>query len=484
MQSARNTRQQQPVREGASALRGGASLSRTTPAPVEPFVMPFRPGEILAGKYKVIDLVGTGGVAFVVSARHVGLDEVVALKFLRPEFSTHAEAVRRFTVEARANFKLKSPHVVRVLDVETLADGTPFIIMELLDGVDLGRVLETRGALPVELAVEYVRQACEGLASAHAAYVVHRDIKPENLFLTKTEQGAEQIKLLDFGISKVPRTAGALAESTQTTAVTILGSPPYMSPEQVRASHETDARTDIWSMGCVLYELLSGVVPFERDSVTETCAAILKDTPMPLGRLCPQVPPALEAAVMRCLNKDPDKRFQHIEELAHALAAVAPGGARYSDPFATGTRAVRVPSIAARDDAAELLRDFRRPSRGTQRNQLLIAAALVAVLAGTYFSMQRSKDAHTAHAIAPRSSAAARARPILETQRLATPALALAAPAPAAPSEDAPSALAPVTPVEMAAPAIARSKPAKLPAKNKTLSRWTKPKSADPDVGF
>jgi serine/threonine protein kinase len=305
------------------------SLSGITATPQQPFVLPFEAGEVIAGKYRVQKLIGVGGVGFVVAATHVGLDDSIALKFLKPEFAGHQEAVTRFTIEARASFKIKNEHVARVLDVDTLPNGTPFMVMELLEGQDLRSILERHRFLPIDLAVDFALQTCEALAAAHACHIVHRDIKPENLFVTQSGED-DHIKVLDFGISKVALTQHPIpTRKTRATAHTMMavGTPPYMSPEQVRASNTLDARADQWSLGCVLYELLTGNAPFERMSLMQACAAVLEDEPLPLRETCPEAPPELERAVMRCLRKDPGQRFPDISELARAIA---PFGARYA----------------------------------------------------------------------------------------------------------------------------------------------------------
>jgi serine/threonine protein kinase len=305
------------------------SLSGITAMVAQPFTLPFEPGEVIAGKYRVQKLIGVGGVGFVVAATHVALDDSVALKFLKPEFAGHQEAVTRFTIEARASFKIKNEHVARVLDVDTLPNGTPFMVMELLEGQDLRSILERHRFLPIDLAVDFALQTCEALAAAHACHIVHRDIKPENLFVTQSGED-DHIKVLDFGISKVALTQQPMpTRKTRATALTMMavGTPPYMSPEQVRASNTLDARADQWSLGCVLYELLTGNAPFERMSLMQACAAVLEEEPLPLRESCPDAPPELERAVMRCLRKDPAHRFPDISELARAIA---PFGARYA----------------------------------------------------------------------------------------------------------------------------------------------------------
>jgi len=289
--------------------------------------MPFAPGDLIAGKYEVIKLIGSGGMGYVVSAMHVELGEVVALKFLRPEALQIEELVERFSREARAAAKIRSEHVARVFDVGVLPDGVPFIVMEHLAGQDLADVLQERGPLPIKVAIEYVMQACEALAAAHASGVVHRDIKPENLFLTKHAQGLDFIKILDFGISKV-----ALAPGKRGFVRTMmpLGSPVYMSPEQIRSSEQVDARTDIWSLGCVLFELLTGTVAFNEPTLMQLSAAILEHDPVPLRELVPDAPVELEDVVLRCLEKDVNKRYGNIAELAIALYPFAPRRSRIS----------------------------------------------------------------------------------------------------------------------------------------------------------
>jgi serine/threonine-protein kinase len=293
--------------------------------------MPFQPGDVVAGKYEINDLIGTGGMGFVFSATHVELGEKVALKFLRPECMSNEELVGRFAREARASVKIKSEYVARVFDVGALPDGAPFIVMEYLEGKDLFEVVREQGPLPIKLAVEYVMQACEALAVAHASGVVHRDIKPENLFLTQRAQGMDIVKVLDFGISKVALTGSAFEHKMPLVQTMMpMGSPVYMSPEQIRASKDIDARTDIWSLGCVLYELLTGAAAFDAPSLTQLSATILEQSAPPLRALCPTAPLELEAIILRCLEKDPARRFHDVGELAIALYTFAPRRARIS----------------------------------------------------------------------------------------------------------------------------------------------------------
>jgi serine/threonine-protein kinase len=310
-----------------SKPRESFPASGLQPLSQEPVRIPFASGDVILGKYEVTGLLGTGGMGYVISARHTELGEMVALKFLRPEALAHPELVERFAREARAAAKIRSEHVANVFDVGTLPDGVPFIVMEHLAGKDLADHLHQEGPLPIGVAVDYIMQACEALAAAHAHGIVHRDIKPENLFLTRQAQGMEIIKMLDFGISKVtlPRGKRDLVRTQMA-----LGSPVYMSPEQIRRSDLVDARSDIWAVGCVLFELLTGVTAFDEPSLLELSAAILEREPMPLLSLRPDASEELENVVLRCLAKNPDDRYQNVAELAIALYPFAPRRARIS----------------------------------------------------------------------------------------------------------------------------------------------------------
>jgi serine/threonine-protein kinase len=280
------------------------------------------PGDVLAGKYRVERVVGKGGMGMVVAAMHLQLDKRVALKFLLPEVAQNPELVARFGREARAAGKIESEHVAKVLDVGTLDGGAPFMVMEYLEGSDLAKVVKTRGALPGQEAIDYVLQACEALAEAHVAGIVHRDLKPANLFLTKRADGSACIKVLDFGISKIALAGDGEQGMTQTSAM--MGSPNYMAPEQLKSARNVDPRTDIWALGMVLYELLTGEVAFKAETVPELYVHILQSPPTPLRARRPDAPPQMEAIVLRCLEKEPARRFANVAELAAALGELAP----------------------------------------------------------------------------------------------------------------------------------------------------------------
>jgi len=268
-------------------------------------------GSIVAGKLRIERILGEGGMGVVAAATHLQLDQPVAIKVLRPELANDAETAERFQREARASVRLKNEHVCKVSDVGTLETGEPYIVMELLEGEDLAHVIE-RGPLAIGLAADHVLQACIAVAEAHALGMVHRDLKPANLFVTHRVDGSTLVKVLDFGIAK----SQVASDVRLTKTAMMMGSPAYMSPEQLRSAHDVDTRTDIWSIGVILYEAASGRLPFEATSITEMAVKVAVDPPAPLTG----VDPAFAAIVMRCLEKQPEARFQHVSELAAALA--------------------------------------------------------------------------------------------------------------------------------------------------------------------
>ncbi len=286
-------------------------------------------GDVIHGKYRIERVIGEGGMGLVVAAKHLTLDRSVALKLLNQKSRESHEALERFTREARAAARIQSEHVGRVLDVDTLPTGAPFIVMELLEGHDLAEEVRLHKRVEPERAVGFLLQACEAIAEAHASGIVHRDLKPANLFLAKVSTGNVSVKVLDFGISKITRrepSASTTDEKALTSADAMLGSPLYMSPEQMKASTEVDARTDIWSLGVILYELLTGRSPFDANTVPMICAAVLSQTPPPLD--VPGVPEGLERVIRRCLEKDAEKRFRDIAHLVRALTPFAPEQAK------------------------------------------------------------------------------------------------------------------------------------------------------------
>ncbi len=285
---------------------------------------PIAEGNILAGKYRVDRVLGVGGMGVVVAATHLGLEQKVAIKFMLEPGLQQPALVERFAREARAAVRLKSDHAARVLDVGVLETGSPYMVMEYLDGNDLGAVLEHHGAMPIDTAVDCVLQACDAVAEAHSLGIVHRDLKPRNLFWTQRNDGRALVKVLDFGISKHKK--GGDLSLTRTTE--IIGSPSYMSPEQFRAARGVDERSDIWSLGVILYELITGHVPFLADTITQLTAMVLSEPPRSIQAVRAGVPDDLARAIARCLEKDPALRFPTVAHLAAALAPFAPPDAR------------------------------------------------------------------------------------------------------------------------------------------------------------
>lgn len=277
----------------------------------------LQPGTIILEKYRVERMLGRGGMGIVLAARHVHLDELFAVKTMLPEGLQSSEAVERFLREARASARLKGEHVVRVHDVGNLENGTPYMLMEYLEGEDLGALVERKGALPVEEAVGYVHQACEAVIEAHGLGIVHRDLKPSNLFLTRRPNGSPCIKVLDFGISKEidPEKKGMKLTKTGQ----FLGSPMYMSPEQMTDVKNTDVRSDIWSLGVILYELTTGQAPFLAETVPSVVTKVLLSHPPAPGKVRPDLPAALDTVIMRCLEKQPERRYPSVLELLAAL---------------------------------------------------------------------------------------------------------------------------------------------------------------------
>ncbi len=307
-----------------------------------------QPGTLLAGKYRIERIIGIGGMGVVLAAQHEELGERVAIKCLLSHLAHDSVFVARFQREARAAVKIRSEHIARVLDVSKTAEGVPFIVMEYLEGQDLGAVLQNTPRLPAPIAIGYVLQACEALAEAHALGIVHRDLKPENLFLTTRADGTEYVKVMDFGISKM---AGASADnlSLTRTGSGVMGSPLYMAPEQMRSSKQADPRTDIWALGAILFEFIVGDPPFVAASIQEVVAMIVQDpTPSLVERAAEKgvdVAHGLALVIERALAKRADDRYPDVGELAAALAEFGDDAARAS--------AVRIARVLERRSRAD-----------------------------------------------------------------------------------------------------------------------------------
>jgi eukaryotic-like serine/threonine-protein kinase len=275
----------------------------------------LEPGSIFIGKYTIERVLGAGGMGTVFAATHIDLADRVAIKVLNSEMTGRADVVDRFLREARASVRLKGEHVARIFDVGRTPEGDPYMVMEYLDGADLLTMFRERGAMPYGEVVDYVLQTCEAMAEAHAQSIVHRDIKPANLFISSRPDGSPIVKVLDFGISK------ALDRDLHlTNSQAMLGTPAYMSPEQLRTSRDVDTRTDVWSLGVVMYELVSGQHPFDADNFGDLVIRVVTQPAPPLGVALPQ---GLAAAIQTCLERDVERRFRTVGELAAAIAPFA-----------------------------------------------------------------------------------------------------------------------------------------------------------------
>ncbi len=284
-------------------------------------------GEVLAGKYRVDRVLGAGGMGVVVRVTPVGSDAVFALKFLRPSVARDPVAAKRFLREATAAGRIQSPHVVRIFDVGELASGSPYLVMELLAGTTLDKELAGGQSLPLARASDLALQVAEGLAAAHGMGVLHRDIKPANLHIRRQADGADLLKIADFGVSKILDPDGP-DEQRLTRTQTSVGSPLYMAPEQMRSARRADFRADQWSLGAVLYRMATGSLPFDATSLPRVCVQVLTADFVPVKVRCPDLPEEFAAVVERCLRLLPDQRFADMAAFAEALAPFAgPTGA-------------------------------------------------------------------------------------------------------------------------------------------------------------
>jgi serine/threonine protein kinase len=276
-------------------------------------------GQRMGNGYLVTRLLGRGGMGVVLEARHEESSARVAIKVLHPKHLDNAEAVTRFLAEGRAAERIRGHHTVRVFESGTHDDGRPFLVMELLEGRDLATLLD-EGALPLAEAARILLQACVGMAEVHAHGIVHRDLKPSNLFIARTSNGPSVVKVLDFGIAKGALDFDDPAALALTQTLVAMGTPLYMSPEQIRSSKAVDARSDVWSLGAIFYETLTGSAPFRGNTVTHITAQVLESDPTAPSTVVPGLPRAVDAVVQRALAKRPEDRYVDVAALAHALA--------------------------------------------------------------------------------------------------------------------------------------------------------------------
>jgi serine/threonine-protein kinase len=381
-----------------------------------------QPGQILFDKYRVERVLGAGGMGVVVAARHLALDQLVAIKLMLGTDATAAE-VGRFVREARVAVRLRSQHVARVFDVAALDDGTPYMVLEYLEGRDLLGLLRDIGALPVVEAVDLILQACEALAEAHALGIVHRDIKPANLFLVRGADGSHCIKVLDFGIAKWTSAGTERLEASRP-----MGSAPYMAPEQFAAPSRVDPRTDVWGLGATLFHLLTGVTPFHHegvDTLHSMLHAVLHLPPQKPASLRPDLPAMLEAVLLCCLEKDPAARFAGVADLA---AALAPFGSTHASAYAERVARVLgtlepVPDSLSRPEPRSVRsQDVAPPARPLQQvtpspapppprrrwsRGALVAGAAVVLVAGAVMALVSSQRRERIDGLLPGSAEAA-----------------------------------------------------------------------------
>jgi eukaryotic-like serine/threonine-protein kinase len=377
--------------DGSLSARRDGKSRRSTPVNEGGLSDLVREGTVLAGKYRVERVLGAGGMGVVVAAMHMQLRRRVAVKFALPAMAALSGAAERFMREARVVAQLGSEHVARVLDLGTLESGEPFLVMEFLEGRDLAAVIQNQGPLPLDVAVDYILQACDAIAEAHSKGIIHRDLKPQNLFLTHRPGGRPLVKVLDFGIAKMH---SGVEEASLTGTGDVLGSPVYMAPEQMRSSRDVSERVDVWALGVILYELITARTPFESDSTPGLCLMITQEPPRPMTELRPGLPFGLTTVVSRCLEKDPTRRFANASELASALSPFAPhpwtrAPASARPPGATGEGRRRIepaegtsrrPSSTDRRSSTDTEAPWSDSgARGAQRARRRLAPIVVAI---------------------------------------------------------------------------------------------------------
>lgn len=375
-------------------------------------LLPVTVGQIVAEKYQVDTVIGQGGMGVVVSAHHIDLDQKVAIKFLLADVVQHADAAERFRREARAAARIHSDHVVRVLDVGVLPDEIPYMVMEYLEGKDLGAKMSAGERFTVEEAVGYALEAIDAVAQAHKAGIVHRDLKPANLFLAKLPDGSHRIKVLDFGISKSLKDS-SLSAMRLTSTTTLIGSPLYMSPEQMQSARDVDGRADIWSLGAILFEMLAARPPYQANTLPQLCQELLTADPPKLRGLRADVPEGVESVVARCLMRNIDERWQDIRDVAAALKPYSPRH-RSQRPELRASSPMLSPELEQSSDAVDAEQqpgtldpwgNTQAKKQRTKNRRLLLALplALLALGGAAVFWVTRSDlgSAGTSGAVAP-----------------------------------------------------------------------------------
>jgi len=445
-------------------------------------------GSVLAGKYRVTRILGEGGMGIVVEAIHLQLDDRVAIKFLRSEALGSQQIVARFAREARAAIRIKSEHVARVIDVGVLDDGAPYMVMEYLEGRDLEAELARTGPLPLDYAVDLVLQACEALAEAHSLGIVHRDLKPANLFLTQRADGSALLKVLDFGISKTRSVDGRSADPSLTQTSAMLGSPMYMAPEQMSSAANVDARTDVWALGTILFELLTGTPPFTGDTIEQLAVRISRGDHLRVESFRDDIPGDAIAVITRCLQTDAAQRFADLAEFSQALAPFGSSIAAMSierirrvvqgnraELRSTPASSMRTtPRMTPReshtpDQVAMLPTQVQAPQSSSTR-KLFVGIGLAATVGVILFlSLRRDPQVSQPSQLAASESAVAEA-PVASTN----PAPASAPVAPSAAASGAAST-EPIASVDPPRPRTASPVPRKNPGPGKTSPGTSQP---------
>ncbi len=441
---------------------------------------PVRVGDVVGGRFRIDRLLGSGSMGFVVAAWHLELDQPVALKLLNADVFEQGEAAARFRREVRAAARIKSEHVCRVIDVGSLESGEPYMVMELLEGNNLEEELQRRGTLPVPEAVGYMLEAVEALAEAHASGIVHRDLKPANLFIARRADRSRLLKVLDFGISKSMIDSHGPGDMSLTKTGVIIGSPLYMSPEQMRSTKDADTLSDIWALGAILFQLVTGRPPYEGETIPELCSKLFTEDAPPPSTVRIGLPSSLDVVLHRALAREPTRRFQSVAEFGAALLEFAPAGrvhverarrvlsARDGRPssVAPGPVSSDSPTIQASVSAVSLWKQLSMRER--RRRYGYAVAALVALGAGGFALMRQRVVPPVA---AERGTPAATLEAIAQNATHPPPAVAVPAAAPVAPAESAVPSLASMVATASAAPSVtAEPRPSTTTAASKHTS--------------
>jgi serine/threonine-protein kinase len=356
------------------------------------------PSTLVGGKYELLGLIGRGGMGSVYEGRHTSLGTPCAIKFIDAEYAHSQDARSRFDMEARAAASIQSKHAIQIYDHGVMDDGRPYIVMERLLGEPLDQHIKRLGAMSLVETARVLRQVARALTRAHEHGIVHRDLKPENIFLVRGPDDEEDVaKVLDFGIAKIKTTPGAMAVSSSTKTGTLLGTPQFMSPEQARGLRTVDHRTDLWSLGIIVFKCVTGQLPFDGESLGDLLVRICT-SPIPApSALAPHLPPELDAWMLRALDREPAQRFQTATEMADSLATVA--GLSFGSPDAstpepgrTNARVPSAPSLGGHEfspripgAAAALLATSAPPPRRGASKLLIVGVATLGLAIGFFF---------------------------------------------------------------------------------------------------